>query len=79
MVRIGLTTHILPTLILPTLMLTAADTIQPVGFSADANEVRQSTAPADVKLAWSLRAQIVTTLVGGMLLVCSIVAGWLWR
>ena len=79
MVRIGLTTHILPTLILPTPMLTAADTIQPVGFSADANEVRQSTAPADVKLAWSLRAQIVTTLVGGMLLVCSIVAGWLWR
>lgn len=60
-------------------MLTAADTIQTVGFSADANEVRQSTAPTDVKLAWSLRAQIVATLVGGMLLVCSIVAGWLWR
>jgi Cd2+/Zn2+-exporting ATPase len=32
-----------------------------------------------VKLAWSLRAQIVATLGGGMLLVCSIVAGWLWR
>ena len=60
-------------------MLSAADTIPAAGFSADAHEVLRSSAPADVKLAWSLRAQIVATLGGGMLLVCSIVAGWLWR
>ena len=31
------------------------------------------------RLSWSLKAQIVATLVGGTLLVCSLVAGWLWR
>ena len=31
------------------------------------------------RLSWSLKAQIVATLLGGTLLVCSLVAGWLWR
>ncbi|MGB8852387.1 MAG: cation-translocating P-type ATPase [Pirellulales bacterium] len=31
------------------------------------------------KLGLGLRIQIVATLVGGTLLVCSLVAGWLWR
>ena len=37
-----------------------------------------ATAPA-VRLNPSLRLQIVATLVGGTLLVCSLVAGWLWK
>jgi Cd2+/Zn2+-exporting ATPase len=37
-----------------------------------------ATAPA-VRLNPSLRLQIVATLVGGTLLVCSLVAGWLWE
>jgi len=36
-----------------------------------------STAPA-AEHGW-LRAQIVSTLVGGALLLCSIAAGWLWK
>jgi Cd2+/Zn2+-exporting ATPase len=36
-------------------------------------------AQRDVKLAWSLRAQIAATLLGGTLLVCSIIAGQLWE
>ena len=35
--------------------------------------------PIDVKLGWSLRAQIAATLAGGTLLICSIIAGWLWK
>lgn len=31
------------------------------------------------RLSWALKAQIAATLVGGTLLVCSLVAGWLWR
>jgi Zn2+/Cd2+-exporting ATPase len=37
-----------------------------------------AAAPA-VRLTGSLRLQIVATLVGGTLLVCSLVAGWLWK
>ncbi|MFM8292911.1 MAG: heavy metal translocating P-type ATPase, partial [Planctomycetia bacterium] len=35
--------------------------------------------PADVRLGWALRAQIAATLAGGTLLICSIIAGWLWK
>jgi Cd2+/Zn2+-exporting ATPase len=31
------------------------------------------------RLNWALKAQIAATLVGGTLLICSLVAGWLWR
>jgi Cd2+/Zn2+-exporting ATPase len=38
------------------------------------------TAPAVVpKLSTALRVQIVATLVGGTLLLCSLAAGWLWK
>ena len=33
---------------------------------------------ADPRLSRSLRLQIAATLVGGTLLVCSLIAGWLW-
>jgi hypothetical protein len=41
----------------------------------------ESLPPADAapKLSRSLRAQIVATLLGGTLLVCAILAGWLWK
>ncbi len=40
-----------------------------------------SPAPADAapKLTRGLRAQIVATLLGGTLLLCAILAGWLWK
>jgi Cd2+/Zn2+-exporting ATPase len=38
-----------------------------------------AAAPTAVRLNGSLRLQIVATLVGGTLLVCSLVAGWLWK
>ena len=41
--------------------------------------VSRSTPPTKVKLDWSLRAQIAATLTGGTLLVCSLIAGWLWQ
>lgn len=31
------------------------------------------------RLSWALKAQIAATLVGGTLLICSLVAGWLWQ
>ncbi len=40
---------------------------------------RRPAPPIDVKLGWSLRAQIAATLAGGTLLICSIIAGWLWK
>jgi len=39
----------------------------------------RSAPPTKVKLDWSLRAQIAATLTGGTLLVCSLIAGWLWK
>jgi Cd2+/Zn2+-exporting ATPase len=39
---------------------------------------RPAPAAATPRLDWGLRAQIAATLVGGTLLVCSLVAGWLW-
>jgi Cd2+/Zn2+-exporting ATPase len=38
-----------------------------------------AAAPTAVRLNGSLRLQIVAALVGGTLLVCSLVAGWLWK
>jgi Cd2+/Zn2+-exporting ATPase len=38
--------------------------------------VATSAAP---RLSWALKAQIAATLVGGTLLVCSLIAGWLWQ
>jgi Cd2+/Zn2+-exporting ATPase len=35
--------------------------------------------PSTPRLSWALKAQIAATLVGGTLLVCSLVAGWLWQ
>jgi Cd2+/Zn2+-exporting ATPase len=43
-----------------------------------ADRAADEHAPANVRLHWTLRAQIAATLVGGTLLVCSLVAGWLW-
>jgi Cd2+/Zn2+-exporting ATPase len=34
---------------------------------------------ATPRLSWALKAQIAATLIGGTLLVCSLVAGWLWQ
>ena len=36
-------------------------------------------AAAAPRLSWALKAQIAATLVGGTLLVCSLIAGWLWQ
>ena len=38
-----------------------------------------AVASAAPRLSWALKAQIAATLVGGTLLVCSLVAGWLWQ
>ena len=38
-----------------------------------------AVAAAAPRLSWALKAQIAATLVGGTLLVCSLVAGWLWQ
>ena len=38
-----------------------------------------SATAAAPQLSAGLRAQVVATLVGGTLLLCSLVAGWLWR
>lgn len=45
-------------------------------FAAPRGEDRATVAPS---LNGWLRLQIVSTLVGGTLLVCSLVAGWLWK
>ncbi len=50
----------------------------PAASAVDAAAASRAAAQNDVKLAWSLRAQIAATLLGGTLLVCSIIAGWLW-
>jgi cation transport ATPase len=39
----------------------------------------QTSDPSNPRLPWALRAQIVATLLGGTLLVCSLIAGWLWQ
>ncbi len=46
--------------------------------SATLAELDDRTVPAP-QLKWSLRAQIAATLLGGTLLVCSLIAGWLWK
>jgi Cd2+/Zn2+-exporting ATPase len=58
---------------------TLDDPAAATSFPVDAAVDRRSAEPAEVKLGWSLRAQIAATLVGGALLICSIVAGWLWK
>lgn len=45
-------------------------------FAAPQGEDRETVAP---RLNGWLRLQIVSTLVGGTLLVCSLVASWLWK
>jgi Zn2+/Cd2+-exporting ATPase len=55
---------------------TSAPTNRTTGGEAHAETA--NPAPA-VRLNFSLRLQIVATLVGGTLLVCSLLAGWLWR
>jgi Cd2+/Zn2+-exporting ATPase len=51
---------------------------QPATLPAIANDA--VTEPAVVpKLSTALRVQIVATLVGGTLLLCSLAAGWLWK
>jgi len=45
----------------------------------DSAAARAVDANRDVKLAWWLRAQIAATLLGGTLLICSMIAGWLWQ
>ncbi|MFM8952203.1 MAG: heavy metal translocating P-type ATPase [Planctomycetaceae bacterium] len=39
----------------------------------------RSAAATVPRLTWALKAQIAATLVGGTLLICSLVAGWLWQ
>jgi Cd2+/Zn2+-exporting ATPase len=45
-------------------------------FAATQGEDRATVAP---RLNGWLRLQIVSTLIGGTLLICSLVAGWLWK
>jgi Zn2+/Cd2+-exporting ATPase len=47
--------------------------------SEDRGSPEPAVATPAVRLDRSLRLQIVATLVGGTLLVCSLVAGWLWQ
>jgi len=46
------------------------------GAAADAAATTSATA---LKLSTGLRVQIVATLVGGTLLLCSLAAGWFWK
>ncbi|NBP89393.1 MAG: cation-translocating P-type ATPase, partial [Planctomycetia bacterium] len=43
------------------------------------NEAFAESKPATTKLSRGLRLQILTTLVGGTLLACSLAASWLWE
>ncbi|MFM8706330.1 MAG: heavy metal translocating P-type ATPase [Planctomycetia bacterium] len=57
-------------------------TVRPQGPSAaDRSAVRPRDAAAQTapRLGGWLRLQIVSTLVGGTLLLCSLAAGWLWK
>ena len=38
-----------------------------------------AVAAAAPRLSWAFKAQIAATLVGGTLLICSLIAGWLWQ
>jgi len=48
------------------------------GAAADADAAATTSATA-LKLSTGLRVQIVATLVGGTLLLCSLAAGWFWK
>ncbi|MFM7290369.1 MAG: hypothetical protein ACKO6B_03945, partial [Planctomycetia bacterium] len=57
-------------------------TVRPQGPSAadrSAFRPRDAAAQAAPRLGGWLRLQIVSTLVGGTLLLCSLAAGWLWK
>lgn len=56
-----------------------ADEIRPAVDGIAPGLASGRAADAAAKLGLGLRIQIVVTLVGGTLLVCSLVAGWLWR
>lgn len=50
----------------------------PATSGADADAAATTSATA-LKLSTALRVQIVATLVGGTLLLCSLAAGWFWK
>ena len=50
----------------------------PAASGAAADEAATTSATA-LKLSTGLRVQIVATLVGGTLLLCSLAAGWFWK
>jgi Cd2+/Zn2+-exporting ATPase len=54
------------------------DLDSPAVLDARDEDRRPPSAAATPRLDWGLRAQITATLVGGTLLVCSVIAGWLW-
>jgi len=63
----------------PTATLTPPDQVAPAAPRRSPVRVGGEHAATDVRLHWTLRAQIAATLLGGTLLVCSLIAGWLWR
>ena len=64
---------------MPTATLTPPDQVAPAAPRRSPVRVGGEHAATDVRLHWTLRAQIAATLLGGTLLVCSLIAGWLWR
>ena len=66
---------------MPTATLTPPDHRAPVASApgGDPGGVDGLPPAVEVRLDWSLRAQIAATLLGGTLLVCAVIAGWLWR
>jgi len=62
----------------PTATLTPPDHVAPAALRRAPDRTGGESA-ADVRLHWTLRAQIAATLLGGTLLVCSLIAGWLWQ
>jgi Cd2+/Zn2+-exporting ATPase len=63
----------------PTATLTPPVHVTPAAPRRSPVRVGGEHAATDVRLHWTLRAQIAATLLGGTLLVCSLIAGWLWR
>ncbi len=64
---------------MPTATLTPPVHVTPAAPRRSPVRVGGEHAATDVRLHWTLRAQIAATLLGGTLLVCSLIAGWLWR
>ena len=64
---------------MPTATLTPPDQVTPAVPRRAPDHAGGEHAAADVRLHWTLRAQIAATLVGGTLLICSLIAGWLWQ